>query len=341
MNYKNILIIQTAFLGDVILTLPLLQKLKEKFPDASIDFLCIPETSELVKNNPYINEIISYDKKNSGLFGFISLIKNLRSKNYDLLISPHRSFRSSLISFLSSSEKTVSFEKSSLSFLYNEKVNYQNDIHEIKRNLSLISAFGITSDEIIKPELFVSVQDRRKIDSLFYEYRVKPEEKFVTIAPGSVWFTKKFPEEKFAKLCDLLFNVNTKIFLIGGKKDKPASDFIQNNSKNRNIINVTGNLSIMESAELIKRSKVLVTNDSAPLHIANAVETDVIAIFGATVPAFGFYPIGENDVIVETNGLSCRPCGIHGGKKCPIGTFVCMKDIDERLISIAIKNFLS
>lgn len=341
MNNKKFLIIQTAFLGDVILTLPIVQELKRKYPESEIDFLCIPETSELLKNNPHISEIISYDKKNSGVIGFRDLINKLRSKNYDILISPHRSFRSSLISKLSNAKKTISYDKSSLNFLFDKKIKYRKELHEILRDLALLEPIGIKSNKIVKPELYISVQDKRKIDSLFYEHRVKDNEKFITIAPGSVWFTKRFPEEKFAKLCDLMFNMNTKIFLIGGKKDKVFSDFIQNNSKNRNIINVTGNFSIMESAELIKRSEVLITNDSAPLHIANAVETNVVAIFGATVPAFGFYPIGKKDIVIETNGLSCRPCAIHGGKKCPVGTFVCMKNIDEQNIMIAVKKLLS
>ncbi|HMS63691.1 MAG TPA: lipopolysaccharide heptosyltransferase II [Ignavibacteria bacterium] len=341
MTTQKILIIQTAFLGDVILTLPLLQELKIKFPESEIDFLCIPETSELLKGNPFVNEIISYDKKNSGIIGSWELIKKLRNKNYDFLFSPHRSFRSSLISFLSNAKKTVSFDKSSFSFLYNEKIIYKKDIHEIQRNLSLLEITGIKEERIIRPELFISIQDKRKIDSLFYEYKIKNGEKFITIAPGSVWFTKRFPEEKFVKLCDLLQILNTKIFLTGGKKDKFISDFIQNNSKNRNIINVTGTFSILESAELIKRSEVLITNDSAPLHISNAVETNVVAIFGATVPEFGFYPTGRNDIVIQTNGLSCRPCSIHGGKKCPIGTFVCMKNIKEEEIVSAVKKLLS
>ena len=335
---KNILIVQTAFLGDVILTLPLVQILKEKIPDSTIDFLCIPVTSELLKNNPHINEIIPYDKKNSGINGFIELIKKLRTKNYDIVISPHRSFRSSIISFLSSSAKTISFDKSSFNFLYNEKVTYSKDIHEIQRNLKLLEPLGIIENKLIRPEIFISEQEKRKIDSIFYEHKIKSNEKFIVIAPGSIWFTKRFPEEKFVNLCNILSTLNLIIFLIGSKDDKKISDFIVNNSKNRNFINVTGSLTILESAELIKRSELIITNDSAPLHTANSVGTNVIAIFGATIPEFGFYPYGKNDVIIETNGLTCRPCSIHGGNKCPIGTFVCMKNIDEEKIVYEIRK---
>lgn len=330
MKTNKILILQTAFLGDVILTLPLLNVLKKKFPGSEIDFICIPETSEILINNSYISEIIPYDKKKSGLYGLIELILKLRKKKYDLIISPHRSYRSSLISYMSSPLRSIAFKNSSLSFLYSETVEYLNDKHEIIRNLNLLKPLGIIENDIIRPELFISENEKRKIDCLFYEHKVRPDEKFIVIAPGSVWFTKRFPEEKFRNLCDMFSNSGIRIFLAGGKSDKKVSDFILNNSKNRNIVNVTGQLSVPESAELISRASVLVTNDSSPLHMGNAVGTDVIALFGATVPAFGFYPYGINDVIIETKNLKCRPCAIHGGKKCPIGTFDCMLRINEK-----------
>ncbi|MBS1518919.1 MAG: glycosyltransferase family 9 protein [Bacteroidetes bacterium] len=337
----KILIIQTAFLGDVVLTLPLIQEIKKNIPASEIDFLCIPATSDILKNNPYINELIPYDKKNSGIRGLFDLVSKIRSGSYDVIISPHRSFRSSLISFLSGAEKKISFNKSSLSFLYSDTVKYESGIHEIQRNLKLLSSLGIFSNKIIKPELFVSVQEKRKIDSIFYEHRIREGENFLTIAPGTVWFTKRFPEEKFIRLCDLLSGTEKKIFLIGGKDDKKVSDFIANNSKFRRFINLSGTLSVMESAELIRRSALIITNDSAPMHIANALGTDVCAIFGATVPEFGFFPYGENDIIFQTEGLSCRPCSIHGGKKCPVKTFECMYRINEKEIAEYVVRKLS
>ncbi|MDQ3018953.1 MAG: glycosyltransferase family 9 protein [Bacteroidota bacterium] len=339
--FKNILIIQTAFLGDLILTLPLVQVLKKSFPDSQIDFLCIPKTSEILKNNSYLNEVIIYDKKNSGIKEFINLIKRLRNKSYDLLISPHRSFRSSLIAFFSSARKTVSFDKSSLNFLYSVSVPYFGNIHEIQRNLKLLEPAGIIENGIIRPELFPGKKEIERLNRLFLENNILFEEKIISIAPGSVWFTKKFPKEKFVKLCDLLSATAVKIFLIGSTEDSCISEFILKNSHNKNLINTTGELSIQESTELIKRSFLLITNDSAPLHIANSVGTDVIAIFGATIPEFGFYPYGKKDIIFETNGLMCRPCSIHGGDKCPIETFVCMNNIKEENILEQVKRMLS
>lgn len=326
---KKILIIQTAFLGDVILTLPLVQVLKKRYPDSSIDFICIPATSDLVKNNPLINEIIIYDKRNSGIHGLKELIKKLRDKKYDFLISPHRSFRSALISYLSKSSLSVSFDKSSLNFLYNVRVPYTTGVHEIQRNLALLGPLGINEDKIIKPDLYTSVESVRRVENMFHDYKIENSSKIISIAPGSVWFTKRYPEEKYVKLCNLLEKTNFKIFLIGGESDTKLSHYILNNSRNRNLINVTGSLSITESIELIKRSQVLIANDSAPLHIANSVGTKVISIFGSTIPEFGFFPYGKDDIIMQTHGLVCRPCTTHGRNKCPIKTFECMTKISE------------
>lgn len=328
-------------MGDVILTLPVLQVLKKTQPELEIDFMCIPKTSELLKNNPYVSEVIIYDKKNSGIRELISLIRFLKRKKYFAIISPHRSFRSALISTLASAKKTISFKKSSLSFLYDVKVDYLNEIHEIQRNLKLLFPLGINEEKIIKPELFPALQEKEMIDKVFLNNKINSTEKIITISPGSVWFTKRFPKEKFVRLCDLLNLHAVKIFLIGGSEDKELCQYIFKTSSNKNIINTAGGLSILESAELIKRASILITNDSAPLHMANAMDTHAVAIFGATVPAFGFYPIGTNDTVIETNGLKCRPCSIHGGDKCPIGTFVCMLNISEEKIADAAGKILS
>lgn len=337
---KKILIVQTAFLGDVILTLPMLQSIKKNFPDSSIDFLCIPGTAGVLKNNPYLSEVVMYDKRNSGIKGFAKLVRKLKSKKYDFLISPHRSYRTSVISYLSSAGQTISFQNSSLNFLYDVITNYDGSVHEIKRNLNLLKAIGIEENEIVRPELFPGEGDKEKAESFFKGKNISSQDKIIAIAPGSVWFTKRFPAEKFVKVCDLLNDDLHKIILIGGHADRFVSEFILKNSLNKNIIDATGNFSILESAELIRRSDLLITNDSAPLHIANAVGTKVIAIFGATIPQFGFYPFGKDDVIIETSGLNCRPCSIHGGNKCPINTFVCMKSISEEKIILEVSRML-
>ncbi|CAN5483395.1 glycosyltransferase family 9 protein [soil metagenome] len=342
---EKILIIQTAFLGDLILSLPMIDVLKQNLPGVKIDILCIPFTSGIIKNDKRINEIIIYDKrgKDKGVSGFQRIVKKLKENKYDVIISPHRSFRSALMSFLSQCKITISFDTSAGAFLYKYKVKYRTELHEIKRDLALLEPlfkyYSINykpEEKIILPEIFTSVEDKLKIDNLFSEYKIQESNFKLVIAPGTVWNTKQYPKEYFVQMCKSLSSEALKIFLTGGINDVELSDFIKNNSENPNIVDVTGKLTLTESTELIKRCNLLITNDSAPLHIGSSQKVRTFAIFGATVPEFGFYPLGESDKVYETKGLSCRPCSIHGSNKCPIGTFVCMKNIDPLRISAEI-----
>jgi len=336
----KILVVQTAFIGDLILTMPLIQVLKKKFNDSLIDLLCIPETRGIVENNPLINNIIVYNKRaDRSLRGLIKIIKIIRINNYDCIISPHRSFRSSFISYFSGCKETTGFDISSLSFLYKNKVTYIKRIHEIVRNLRLLEPLDIFQNEIVKPDIFIPDKTKLKIKRILEKNEIGS--KFVVSAPGSVWFTKRFPAGKITEVFNLLSENDIKIFLIGSAEDKFFVDEIISKSGNKNLFNLCGDLSLLESAELIRLSALLITNDSAPLHIANAVDTKVIAIFGATVPSFGFFPYGKNDVLFETNGLKCRPCSVHGGNKCPIKSFDCMQNIPEEDIAKAVINSLS
>ncbi len=326
---KRILIIQTAFLGDLVLTLPVIQIIKEKLPDAEVDVLVIPSTAELLNHNSLIRKVIIYDKKISGIGKLLKIANELRNSSYDVIISPHRSARSALISYLSFPDLSISFDTSTLSFLYNETVKYEKGIHEIQRNLKLLDPLGISESVIVRPELFISNIERESVDEVLDGLDVPTGEKFVTIAPGSVWFTKRFPESKFINICNFLSVEGIKTILIGGMSDFETAERIVEGCRSPLINSVAGKLSVLESAELVRRSSVLLTNDSAPLHIGNAVNTPVYAIFGSTVPGFGFYPYGKPDNIFEVNGLSCRPCGIHGRTNCPVDTLDCMKMINE------------
>ena len=324
------LIIQTAFIGDVILTLPLAQVLKNKL-DAEVDFLCIPKTSILLKDNPNIDNIIIYDKKrkDKGVKSFNRISKKIKFRRYDYVISPHRSLRSTLLSYFSKADMTIGFDTAALSKLYNNRVKYIKNIHEISRNLKLLEPIGITCEDIVRPDLFFHDDDIKVVELLLKQFHISMGDKYITIAPGTIWQTKRFPEYKIIEILDKLDDDGVPVVLIGDKSDMELCRFILDSTKNKKVYSAASKLSILQSAYLIKKSGVLLTNDSAPLHLANAVETKVIAVFGATIPEFGFYPYGKNDEVIQTTGLKCRPCAIHGGNKCPIKTFDCMRNIDS------------
>lgn len=330
---KNILVIQTAFLGDLILTLPLIQSLKKHMPEYSVDIVVIPSTSEILKNNPHISKVTVYDKRNSGIGELYKLSRQLKKSKYDVLISPHRSARSAMLNYLASPKTSIGFDKSSIGFLYDHTVKYETGLHEIQRNLRLLEPLGIHEADIFRPEMFIGESEKSFVGGVMTEMRLSEDEKFVAIAPGSVWFTKRFPENKFAELCKLLALDGIRTVLIGGKSDIDTGMRIMKEAKSKMVNDFTGRLTILQSAELIRRSSLLVTNDSAPLHIGNAVETPVFAVFGSTITGFGFYPYGKSDIVFETNDLACRPCGIHGRTSCPIGTLECMNRIDEKIIA--------
>lgn len=326
---RRILIVQTAFLGDVILTLPLVQVLHRTFPGAEIDFLAIPGVSEVLQNHPAIHRVVAYDKHNvhHGLAGMVSISRVLRSHRYDLAIVPHRSMRSAIVAAMSRIPIRIGFTTSAGRFLFTKLVRYEKNAHEIERNLAFLQPLGVEHLGREFPSLYPSHEDSAAVDKFLAKKALDGGTKLVAIAPGSVWNTKRWLPERFAGVADALISAGMGVVLIGGGDDQALCREIAGMVRAGNVAVAAGVFSILQSAELIRRCNTLVTNDSAPLHLAVAMRTRVVAVFGATVPAFGFAPYGERDRVVETMGLSCRPCSIHGGDVCPIRTFDCMKKI--------------
>lgn len=331
-HYNNILIIQTAFIGDAILTLPLIQVLKNSFSNSSIDVVAIPRTSEIFTSHPAVSRVIQYDKhaRDKGIGGFVRLYGLLRSVQYDLVIVPHRSLRSALLSKISHAPFSIGFDRSAGRFLLHCLVHYDPTIHEVERNLSLLEPLGIKSELKILPRLYPSEQDIQYIDSIIDSLRLNNTQEVIAIAPGTVWNTKRWPKERFAEVSKRLIEQKYAVVLIGGKEDALLCEDVKTMAGGGCISNFAGKLSLLQSAEFIRRCKILISNDSAPAHLSMAVGTPVVAIFGATVPEFGFAPYGPEDIVVEIKGLECRPCSIHGGKKCPIKTFDCMMQISPQ-----------
>ncbi len=336
-NFNKILIIQTAFLGDVLLTLPLIHHLRRIFTSVDIDLIIRPDAAEVGDLSCDLNRVIIFDKKKHGLRNTINLIKSIRGKKYDLLISPHRSFRSSIISLLSGISKRIGFDKASMSFLYTTRVKYRSELHEIERNLSLISEFGKISNWKQKiPIKRINPSLNKKIRSL-----IKSEQRIICVAPFSEWFTKKYPEDYVVKLIQMIINSDSNVVLIGGKKDEEdAKKVSESFEANNRFLDLTGRLSIHESIELIDKCNLLISNDSSPTHMAMFTDSPVLTIYGSTIPEFGFYPFRSIDSIVQINDLYCKPCGIHGHKKCPQKHFRCMRELKPELVFEQVKKML-
>jgi len=339
----KILIFQTAFLGDVILTLPVAQALRRAFPHVRIDLVTTPQAAALAQHHPAIDTVIPFDKKHSqnGLLGMLELSRQLRKGNYDIAVVPHRSMRSALIVRMSGIPMRIGFTASAGRLCYTHRIPYVSSRHEVERNLSLLSALGVMTAEKEIPAVYPDAEDARAVEKFLFEQEILSPERCIALAPGSVWNTKRWLPERFAALAHVLAYEGWTVFLTGGKEDAQLCGSIAAEADHKHIFVTAGKFSLLQSAELLRRCKAIVTNDSAPLHLAVAVGTPVVSIFGATVPEFGFAPYGENHAVVEVRGLACRPCGIHGGHVCPIGTFDCMKQIDVPGVLAAIHKVVN
>ncbi len=334
----NILVIQTAFLGDAILTLPLIDKLHEKFSNAKIDVVAIPATVPVFKMSPFVDTVFSFDKKKKQKSIIKTLLfgKRLRDKNYDLVVSPHRSSRSALIAKLTGAVKRIAFDTSSLKFLYTDKINYRKDFHEVKRNLSLVCDEKEISDWKKLPEIIIPDEDKSYVKKIIGEIE---SNKLILMAPGSVWETKKWPSEYFAKIASVLKSKGFVIGIIGGKEDfNLGSDIIRNSSTD--VINFCGKLTIPQSVELIGQAALLVTNDSAPTHMGVIANTTTLTIYTSTIPGFGFYPYNSGSSFISIK-LPCKPCGIHGWNKCPLKHFDCGNKLLPDYVLSKIEKLLS
>jgi heptosyltransferase-2 len=335
----KVLVIQTAFPGDAILTLPLIQELKKKNPFFLIDVLCIPVTSEIFAASPFVNSVIPFDKKGKqrSFFAFLKFVKELRSNKYEFVYSPHRSLRSAIISINVGAKETYGFENSALKFAFKHAVKYDASSHEVKRNLEFVNGdYGNDKWRII-PEVQISEDSKNKVQKFFKDKKIK---KFITIAPGSIWETKKYPIEYFRKIIDHFINLHYQIIIIGGSQDKELCEAIQGEDE-ESIIITAGDFSFIETIELLKSSSLLICNDSAPTHLGMCADIPVLTIYCSTIPEFGFYPYNLRSGYISYDELFCKPCGIHGYKSCPLDTFECGKLLDPKLLINKAEKLLS
>lgn len=305
-----------------MLATAMVEKLHAFYPNGVIDFLVRKGNEPLLSNNPFIRTVLVWNKKKHKIKNLLSLVSTIRKNKYDTVINLQRYFSTGFLTSLSGASTTIGFDKNPLSFSFSKKVKHSFDVqegrHEVARNNDLIAE--LTDSTMNRPVLYPSAEDEANIAS----YKAAP---YITMSPSSVWFTKKYPEEKWIDLIDH-YRGKEKIFLLGSGDNRRECEAIAKRSVNENITILAGKLSFLQSAALMRDAAMNFTNDSAPLHFASAVNAPITAIFCSTVPSFGYTPLSNVSHIVETQfHLKCRPCGLHGYKDCPLGHFKCAHTI--------------
>jgi lipopolysaccharide heptosyltransferase II len=325
---KKILVIQTAFLGDVILATAVVENLHFAFPQAAISILVREGNESLLKNHPFLNKVFVWKKKNGKIRNLISTIKIIRAEKFDAVINLQRFISSGLITAFSGSKIRAGFDKNPISFAFTNVTKHiiGDGRHETDRNLQV--AEFLCESKIRRPRLYPTSADDQKT----LEYKIKP---YVTIAPASVWFTKQLPQNKWVELIQKIPD-NLNIYLLGAPSDNKLCEQIITLANTTNTFNLAGTLNLLQTASLMRESKMNYVNDSGPLHIASAMNAPTTAFFCSTIPAFGFGPLADNAKIIETKTkLTCRPCGLHGNATCPEQHFKCATTIEIPTITFA------
>ncbi|MEX1132054.1 MAG: glycosyltransferase family 9 protein, partial [Flavobacteriales bacterium] len=346
---KQFLIIQTAFLGDAVLVTSIVEKLHAFHPDAAIDLVVRKgneglfgygengvdrnrtvdplgrPTNATNHTHPFLRHVLVWDKRQSKTRALFQLIGELRKTEYDHIINAQRFFATGLMMVLARGKDKIGYDKNPLSFLFTRTVEHGigDGRHEVDRLNDLIA--HITDASRPLPRLYPTVTARADAERLVYQH-TEAQGRYVCIAPASVWFTKQWPETKWVELIKTLPS-ELHVFLIGAPSDGPLCQRIIRAAGRGH--DLSEDLSLLASAALMEGATMNYVNDSAPLHIASAMNAPVTVVFCSTVPAFGFGPLRENGRVVETNEkLDCRPCGLHGYKTCPKGHFRCALGIE-------------
>ncbi|HZV12716.1 MAG TPA: glycosyltransferase family 9 protein [Candidatus Kapabacteria bacterium] len=328
---SRVVIVQTAFLGDVLLTLPMLRALKKQYPVKFLAAVVTPEAAEALSAESCVDELLLYNKRNAEKKNdaFENICREIRRRDFSCSLLPHRSFRSAYMAYRAGVKTRVGFHNSPGAWLYTDRIVYHYAMPEAQRDISLLSVFSANTG--MESALFSHTEMKP----------VKNEEVHIVIAPGSQWKTKMWMTERYGELVAFCAEQGWHIDICGSKKDAEICGEIFSRAASPLVENHCGKTGVPEFSALVRRATAVVCNDSAPIHIANEVGTPVVAIFGPTVPEFGFAPRGTYDQVMQAEGLLCRPCTIHGGARCPLGTHACMREISSEMVIDALHHVVN
>jgi len=355
MNYQ--IVIQTAFIGDVFLSVPFLQRLKATYPQDKILLVAKKNVAQFLKISGYIDDLIEIEKGQRDSYKLaLNKINTLKVENVFCL---HRSLRSSLFSLQITAQKKVGYTNWINRFIMSKTIEYPVKYPDAIRQMSLL---GLVNPDF-KIELNKtdwSLFNVKNTNNTFmpipqgfaYEFNqdvnldtrlknlLSPRDsrKRVALFPGSVWETKKWPLGHYALLAEQLLT-QYDVYVMGGPDEAALANELQ--KKVPQVIVLAGKLKLTESIQILTQFDVIICNDSSPSHMASLLNKPVISIFGPTTLSLGFRPWGNQVKVIENNQLDCRPCGLHGHKQCPLGHHKCMVDIPVSAVFEAAQSFLN
>lgn len=333
----RILLVQTSFLGDTILSTPLIAALKQLHAGAELWMMTTVLANQLIRHDPLLAGTIIFDKRSSrsGFSGLWQTARELRELKFDRAYSVHRSARTSLLLFLAGIPERIGFKEASLSFLYTKSVHRQKREHDVLRNLSLLSAESSLSE--LAHELRLYPPEIEQVGPETSEL-VAGAGRYLVVVPGSAWRTKMWHWEHYREVVKQLCAVGEKVVLLGSPDEVEVAEQV---GEGLAVVNLAGRISLAESMLIVKNAALVICNDSMALHMASAFKVPTVAIFCSTSPSFGFGPWRNNALVVEMQNLPCKPCGRHGFHSCPLSTESCMRELEAEEVLAAVRELSS
>lgn len=339
----RLLVAQTGFLGDVVLTTPLLATLHQHVSPSSLTVMTTPQAKPLLECHPLVNSVLVDAKRTDGqgLRGLWRMAQRLRRERFTLAVAPHKSFRTAFLLMLAGIPQRIGFRQSPGWFLYHHTATRDPHRHEVERILCIMRAFGIEPEACERKPLVMYGQEAKiKAQALLRESGVKEAEPVFVVCPGSVWATKRWTVDGFAGLVQQLHQHYGRVLLCGGPEDAPIAQQVHEQSE-QCALNLVGRADLQTFMALVDHAQVVIANDSAPMHIAVARNVPVVAIFCATTPSLGYGPYSDRAIVVEKKELFCRPCRRHGSPTCPRGTEECMRQVTVAEVRAGVDTLLA
>ena len=351
----NHLYLQTAFLGDLLLSIPSLKRMRIWDPQAHITLLCRKGLGEVMQNLRVCDEVIEVDKKDKK--SLEALMSKITEKEYDYIFSPHQSLRSHGYVKNIKAKYKVGYKKIWNKSHFTHRARRSLDLPEAIRQLELLAL--VDKDLYEKIDRYTYSEENFNVPSwakMSIPHLAWPEEDYsvieakllkqfdfskpyICIAPGSVWPTKRWTEDGFVRSSIMLAREGFQIVILGAPDERELCERVQRQIPRS--VSMAGNLSIWQSMMVLSKAKALICNDSGAMHMAAVVETPLVSIFGPTVKELGYRPWSDESVVLENHKLLCRPCGQHGSIKCPIGTHDCMKSVKPQEVLKSLGSMVS